>query len=192
MSRISFAEGDGNDIRYTDFHVTLNTNIKPRTQQDSLRLQFELRGAIRETLQDDEYMARLLGLQQDDYDDNVIRINIGQIGTERGEHPKGGRVHAHFVIEVTHRTTIDLTGVHKRWQGVFNEVLGHGTYVFIRLLGSSAAKNYALKDSRPADWPQSKYDWWGDPNRKFERGYVRYAGTRGFEDYIPGYAGGNF
>lgn len=129
-------------VRYSDFFVTVNTHYKYDPE-----LFDKLHKAISEDLEAET--ARLWEVEEDD-----IRASL--VSDEGIELTKNRRqLHAHFVWEITHSTTLmmgnrhskDGKGINARLQDFFNEALGiEGTYCHVMLLKErSKSKNYARK-----------------------------------------------
>lgn len=129
------------------FHITINSNRKPRTIQQRNQMVETYSQLIDEQFQDDEFM----------FDSGFIRVlrpgdNLTQIKTidttfavEQGR--KRGRIHAHVTVEVIHSTKIRLDPlilVNK-----LEDQLGYRPYVHIQ--GSSNPtfnlREYAAKNN---------------------------------------------
>ena len=139
------------NIRYSDFFITVNTH-KPYTR--------DLYTSFLQAIKDIEVA---IGLLFNVDDEDIKKVIVSDIGLETARNPKKRTtlyLHAHFVVEVVHSTTLllgpkeasDGKGINKRLQEYFDAALAiEGTYCNVKLLkDESAAKNYARKKSKEA------------------------------------------
>jgi len=139
--------------RYTDLHVTINSNTTPRTRQQFGAMREAFTGLVFRDMMRPEIITRLIGRGP------VDAIEVNAIGIEIA--PRNGSLHTHFVMQITHRnnqfvgntgsanrpTGLDLQAFRQRvkayldsrWRG------SRGVMVFFQNLTSARAKNYAVK-----------------------------------------------
>jgi len=89
--------------------ITLNTNKFP-DEDDSIKDQLE--EIIKKDLTGNTFIDNYVVIIDDKHIDDTIQDHIVEVKTvykmEVGTHPKGGRVHAHVLIKITHDSKIRL------------------------------------------------------------------------------------
>jgi hypothetical protein len=96
---------------YSKFLVTLNSNIRPTDDSHEM----ELRHIMRNLIDDNFYgpnifkNIRILDNSQKEIDKKTLLkyVNI-TFSTEVGKHVKGGRLHAHIIVDTKHMTKIHI------------------------------------------------------------------------------------
>ena len=130
-------------LKYTDLHVTVNTNFAPRTHSEQQFTAQALYNLIVHDLQDPTNVAQLLPTT--DGPESIEDVTVNAIGIEVGSAQK--RLHAHFNVQVEHHSKVLLANLNKVWAAFFSERLAFakGCHAHVQLLPSSAAKNYSVK-----------------------------------------------
>lgn len=136
--------------RYTDIFVTVNTNRKPYSRAEESSLYDELEGIVRDKLMTEEGLRA--GLPMAD-PNKIMEVTMPMLSLETGKKPRGGRVHAHFILNIVHSTNfiLKVANAHmKKWfDKQFSWFTGeNGCNVHVRLLGTSKLKNYIAKSGR--------------------------------------------
>ena len=94
--------GPANDgkrkVRYSNYLLTVNTQLRPKSNDDSYAAGQELSRNITEMLGDMESVLRISG---GTFDEETFPSISAKFAVELG--PKAQRVHAHIFIEVAHR-----------------------------------------------------------------------------------------
>lgn len=98
-----------NKIRHSDFLVTINTNFRPKDRVEMDEVQSALERAVEDmsTPSGLREVVRVLEPNVTLTAANVKNVDVEYAG-EVGESAKGGRVHSHTIIKVTHTTKIQM------------------------------------------------------------------------------------
>lgn len=100
------------DQRYSNFYITIQTNYRAKSQADYDRFLDRFEEVLAE-LYDvenlDQHVIKFHHLnQQDSWTDEFIKhVNI-QTNIEEGRTRRGGRIHAHTLLQITHVTRIQV------------------------------------------------------------------------------------
>ena len=126
--------------KYSDFHITVNPHVYPKTTEEARQWQQMLLTAVKELAEViDEHLPI-------DDPDTLEEVRIEALSAEIG--PERQTAHAHFVLNLRHKSKVHLNQINGRLQQYFNDALGiDGCYVRAKLLSSSAFKNYAQKNA---------------------------------------------
>jgi hypothetical protein len=140
-------EGGGGGIRYTDILVTINTNRKPYSPEEEGYLYDTLERIIREEMMTEKGLREVLPM---DNPDSIQEVIMSNWSIETGKKPRGGRVHAHFILNIAHNGNFLLRYANKRFKvwfdGKFPWFTGqNGCNAQVILLKSSRLKNYIAK-----------------------------------------------
>lgn len=133
-------------LRYSLLHVTINTNKSARSAFAETLIMNDLERFFTETLSEPSVWRENELIIIDDYD-SIENITVTGIGLEVS--PKQKRVHAHCVVQISHRGKVSWrgTGLQRRWQNLVNrEVSTNGSYVHISG-ANSRSLNYMSKDA---------------------------------------------
>lgn len=141
-------------VRHSNFLVTINTNVRP-TADDIDDLASSLDGAIQEFLTPDGLRQTINVLEPN------VRLNRASVrdveaeyAIEVGEKAKGGRVHAHCIIKVSHTTKIRMDGkkITELITSQMDSSAVKNVYVNIKLLNTGAyAEDYIRKKAFGSD-----------------------------------------
>jgi hypothetical protein len=137
-------------IRYTDIFVTVNTNQKPYSKAEESALYEELERLITDVMFTDDEIKKILPMADPDAIEEVIMTNLS---LETGQRPRGGRVHAHFILNIAHRTNFELFRANSSFNAWYNAHISwytgrNGVNCLVILLNSSKVKNYIAKTGR--------------------------------------------
>jgi hypothetical protein len=91
-------------LHYTDYFVTISTNIKPKNEQDAFMLESQLTEAIDEVFEQPEKFITFVEGEKEDWE-KIKKFKYTGL-TEIGEGAKGKRVHWHGKIQIEHYTKI--------------------------------------------------------------------------------------
>ena len=96
---------------YSKFLVTLNSNIRPTTDEEEMYLRKIMRRMIDNNFEGDKIFKniRILEPAKKDIpkDQLLVYINV-TFSTEVGKDVKGGRLHAHVIVDTKHTTKIHI------------------------------------------------------------------------------------
>lgn len=134
-------------FKFSNFLVTINTNVRPQSQEaiDSLAPTFA--DTLRYLLSH-EGLSRIIsfGKAGDDYYSGALDNVDAKFNMEVGENTKGGRLHSHITIFIKHHSFIRL--VTSEIQNIVQEhmELPHKPHVDIRIIrGNENALEYLQK-----------------------------------------------
>lgn len=95
--------------RYSSFHVTVSSNKKPSTNEESYALADNMREQVGSLFNEEENLRGLITfLDGSTYDDGKIQKIETTFSIELGRDPRGGRIHSHAVIHIIHHSKIRL------------------------------------------------------------------------------------
>lgn len=146
------------NYRYTKYFWLINTNNAVYNKKQAEYLSTLLVRAIIETLSDGGVVAFAHANHR--WDRRFVGSNELQIHIEIG--PRKGRVHAHVIQEIKHRSTIniDSSDVQRRMNDLMSQSTGgkvEGVFVGRKIIYSQEPlKEYVEKD---------EHDWSQDPNK---------------------------
>lgn len=140
----------GGAVRYTDIFVTINTNRKPHSQTEEGQIYDELEHLIEDVMFTDMEIKKILPMDNPEAIDEVIMSNLS---LETGKKPRGGRVHAHFILNIVHRTHFELRRANRTFKEWFDNHFSwyhgsNGCNAFVTLLKTSKLKNYIAKTGK--------------------------------------------
>ena len=96
-------------LRNSTFHVTCNTNFRPKTNEESRIAASNLRIAAQDTFANQARLIPLVTfLNGDQWSEKIIKDVDVLIGVELGTHPKGTRIHCHIKVAINHYSKIHL------------------------------------------------------------------------------------
>jgi hypothetical protein len=149
-STINPGTGGGGTVRYTDIFVTVNTNQKPYSQTEENDLYEELERLVTDVMFTDDEIKKILPMDDPEAIDEVIMTNLS---LETGQKPRGSRVHAHFILNIVHRTNFVLGRANSSFNAWFNDHISwytgrNGVNCMVILMNSGKIKNYIAKTGR--------------------------------------------
>jgi hypothetical protein len=96
-----------NRIRHSNWLVTVSTNIRPQSNEESHRVGNDLHQSVKSMLTS-ENMPNIIDFKVDGDGLDKIETVRNQFGVELGRGKFGGAIHAHIIIHITHRSNIKL------------------------------------------------------------------------------------
>lgn len=135
--------------RRSVFHITMNSNIKPKKMSEKLRMVDELTNFIEDSFASRKFLRDFIVFKvEGDSMRNVTREIEVDFGVEQGD--KRGRIHAHITMVVTHNSFIRLDP--KVLIDDAEYKLGYRPYVHIQSFGDPvfATRQYAGKKNLAA------------------------------------------
>jgi hypothetical protein len=155
---------EGPILRNSIFFITINSQLAPKSNTESAEMTAALNSVINRMFEQPKPLLKML---EGDYDADVKRIEMrysielgpeGRIGHVRpaGRRGKGGRIHAHILLDITHAAKIHLDYGYIRRAVRFQ--LGQegfavpNIYLDVQVQRGSrqAMINYLMKDGRSA------------------------------------------
>jgi hypothetical protein len=95
-------------VKYSGFHITVSTNKRPKTNEESHALGGRLNEAIATTCTHTGLTQFISFLKEGHtYKSNIKDIDV-QYAIELGTQKAGGRIHSHIVLKVTHTSMIRI------------------------------------------------------------------------------------
>ena len=91
---------------FSKWYLLLNSQIKPKNQNREYEIKTEFEEIIEEVLSDEENI--LLFLDRENPDPLAILDVELEFNIEMGAHKKGGRIHSHMALSITHETIIKI------------------------------------------------------------------------------------
>lgn len=149
-SRINPGGRSGGPVRYTDIFVTVSTNRKPYSKAEEDALYTELQHLIEDVMFTDVEIVKILPM---DDPTAIYEVIMSNLSLETGKKPRGGRVHAHFILNIVHGTNFQLRRANKSFKQWFDNHISwyngsNGTNCLVILLTSSKVKNYIAKTGK--------------------------------------------
>jgi hypothetical protein len=143
-------QGGKGAVRYTDIFVTVNTNKKPHSEAEESALYDELQHLIEDVMFTDYEIKKILPM---DNPNAIYEVIMSNLALETGQKPRGGRVHAHFILNIVHGTNFVLKRANRQFKEWFDNHFSwyHGTNgcnCLVILLTSSKVKNYIAKTGK--------------------------------------------
>ena len=92
--------------RHSNFLITINTNKRPKTQNELVKYVNDLRSYVKNGLLSNYGLTRLLKFKEGNLGD--IKNIDAKFAIEMGRHTKGGRVHAHIFLKIDHNAMLDF------------------------------------------------------------------------------------
>jgi hypothetical protein len=93
----------------SSFLVTISTNKVPKSAREDRELRSALKESITEYLKKDNLYPSFKFVQGRRQDFSQIKkVKVTGIGIEKGSDKRGGRIHAHFHMDVYHNSRIQL------------------------------------------------------------------------------------
>lgn len=144
-------EEDGGPRRTKSvFHITINSNQKPPTRNVEIGMRDALSGYVRNNFSDPGFLQELVMFQPGtgEYNDYYIEDVDLDFAIEKGT--KRGRIHAHLVLSVVHRSRIRLR--RETIEDTVKQQLGYSPYVHITSRGDRTfnLKAYNRKENAGA------------------------------------------
>jgi len=129
-------------LRYTMWHVTVNSNFAPSSSLTERRMVARLKWFVKTVLGDASNWRALVKVEPDFNAVEAVRIDA--IGIERGELMH--RLHVHFVVTLEHRGKAYARYGREQYQALFKKHLPEikNPYVSMQLMNASTL-NYAMK-----------------------------------------------
>lgn len=142
--------GGGGPIRYTDIFVTVSTNRKPYSKAEEDALYQELQHLIEDVMFTDQEIVKILPM---DDPTAIYEVIMSNLALETGQKPRGGRVHAHFILNIVHGTRFVLKRANRQFKQWFDSHFSwyngvNGCNCLVILLTSSKVKNYIAKTGK--------------------------------------------
>lgn len=136
--------------RYTDIFVTVNTQRKPHSESEENAIYEELENLIENVMFTEVEIKKILPMDDREAIDEVLMSNLS---LETGKKPRGGRVHAHFILNIVHRTNFRLAIANQTFKIWFDDHFSwftgsNGCNVKVILMTSSKIKNYIAKSGK--------------------------------------------
>jgi hypothetical protein len=98
-----------NLTKYSSFHVTVSSNQKPGTNEESHALAGQMRQLVGELYNDEDNLRGLIEfLDGNNYDSGLIDKIDTTFSVELGRDPRGGRIHSHAIMHIVHHSKIRL------------------------------------------------------------------------------------
>lgn len=136
-------------VFYSKFLVSLNTNIKPMGVDHQIFLERKLRNLIDENFQGPNILANIKILNDPDADTDtkeqlIEKVNV-TFSLEIGKKARGGRLHAHVIVDIRHRTKIHINA--DRLRDMLLIYFGHKGHVDVKYFPSAEIlQDYISKD----------------------------------------------
>lgn len=144
--------GSGGDSRYTDIFVTVNTNRKPKSEAEENMIYDHLEGLINDVMMTEQGLKEILPMANPEA---IHEVTMPNLSLETGKKPRGGRVHAHFILNIVHGTLFQLKRANSSFKAWFDSKLMamdpggyNGCNAMVILLTTSKLKNYIAKTGK--------------------------------------------
>lgn len=98
------------ETKHSGFLITMNTNYLPKSELDGGEVAERLRSTVRSMLSNEglEQIVEFL-VPGHEFDGETIKNVEGRFVVEKGRQPKGGRIHSHASLNITHTSKIRLS-----------------------------------------------------------------------------------
>ena len=95
--------------KHSGWSITINTNIKPKTDEESYALGKQLSQAVRKLLSH-EGLQQIVRFKEEghEYNSQYIADIKSKFAIELGRNKYGGRIHTHIMLKIKHRSNIAL------------------------------------------------------------------------------------
>jgi len=99
-------------IKHSGFFITINTNYLPKLPSEASDMSHKLQDFMN-WLTSNENLPAIIEFipphENDTFNDQTIIDVQGEFRVELGNKKRGGRVHAHFLLKITHRSKIRIS-----------------------------------------------------------------------------------
>lgn len=99
---------DSENTKHSGFHITVSTNRKPASNEESHALGARLNKAIALSFEHtglEQFIEFLI--PDDTYKRNILKVSV-KYAIELGKGVRGGRIHAHIMLKVIHNSRIRI------------------------------------------------------------------------------------
>lgn len=107
-------------VFYSKFLVSLNSNIKPKSLEHQIFLERSMRNLIDNNFQGRKILPNIKILDNEDADidekEHLLEKIDVTFSLEIGKKARGGRLHAHVIVDIRHRTKIHIDAARLRDQ----------------------------------------------------------------------------
>jgi hypothetical protein len=155
--KVSAPHKKTSNVRYSNYLITISTNYRPKSEGDyydmAARLEELLHVAFNYQSMD-RYVFDFIGDHKDDeWKTPYIVQAEANWGVELGRNSKGGRIHAHIIVEVAHKSKIWVNI--QKLKDFFDEQLKprvKGCRVHVKMIPADMQKAlaYARKEQIPS------------------------------------------
>ncbi len=139
----------GEKKQFSDFFITINTNYRPKTNEESFSMGAKLRTVVQKLFQDPEALRSVLD-ERTDFD-RIENVD-SNFSIEIGRDPRGRRVHTHIQATITHTTKVffDKAAVKAFVMANIDDARVKGVLVGIRGQRNAnlTRKQYLAKDAK--------------------------------------------
>jgi hypothetical protein len=150
--------------RHSDYHITVSTNYKPTSPNETNELIEALANATEDVFGTDKNLARIVHFNNPRHywDEKYIQDVDMKHAPEIGAMPKGSRVHTHIVLRIKHTSNISIQNaapiIKKLYfeSGYLDPFPIANLYVNIKLLRNDkeALRKYLGKQHHPPAKPE--------------------------------------
>lgn len=132
--------------RHSNFKVTLSTLTRPTDPAHEQQLADLLVRFQKERLRDLDAANRIFNFKS-----NEDRINISRGTPEKGDDPRGSRMHVHFSVKTTHAGSYYAPDIQRNMQEELKRYAAEqgvpiaGAYAHVQIDRSSYWENYSIK-----------------------------------------------
>jgi hypothetical protein len=133
---------------YSKFLVTLNSNVRPVDEAHENALRYVMRQLIDENFEGKNILKNIKVLDDKDKEkkkENLIKYVNVTFSMEVGKTRRGGRLHAHIIVDMKHQTKVHIKA--NRLRDELETYFGQRGHVDIKYFPSSEILiNYISKD----------------------------------------------
>ena len=134
--------------KYSSWFMTISTNVKPIDEADSMELGQKLDNALaimfsKTSLEPWRRIITFRNKKSNDGFDKFDSVDVRWV-VERGRKKRGGRIHAHVILRIKHRTSIHLN--YKEVRAFMIELLNDDRITNIYFNAKPAGTNQSLED----------------------------------------------
>lgn len=94
--------------KHSGFFITVSTNYRPKADEDAAEVAELLRKAMGEMLSNQGLAEVIEFLEAGSFTKQYIKTVEGEFIVERGRNARGGRIHSHASLHITHRSKIRM------------------------------------------------------------------------------------
>lgn len=147
-------------VKHSGFLITVNTNFRPRSNDESWAMGYRLENAMRSMLTH-QGLSKIITFQGEghSYSDRYVKDVKAQFAVEVGHQAKGTRIHSHTLLHIAHMSHIRLSipAIKQHVISSINDPRIKSVYVNIRMVRNDRnLEEYLKKDMRVTARPQSK------------------------------------
>lgn len=123
-------------IKHSDFLITVNTNYRPHTNEESYAMGTKLSHAIKQLLTHD-HLPMIIDTNGSSYEEVMKSVNA-EFGVEIGKKPQGRRIHAHCIIKIDHtgHIRLNIPEIKHLVKEFIDDPLVKGVYVNVKSVSS--------------------------------------------------------